>query len=50
MTKATENIINSLQSKTSHGYDEISMKNLKISAPFINLMFIGPCIIVIVEE
>jgi hypothetical protein len=28
-------IINSLQSKTSHGYDEISDKILKASAPFI---------------
>jgi hypothetical protein len=35
-TKATENIINSLQLKTSHGYEEISMTNLTISAPFVS--------------
>jgi hypothetical protein len=28
-------IINSLKSKTSHGYDEISDKIMKASAPFI---------------
>ena len=28
-------IINSLKNKTSHGYDEISDKILKASAPFI---------------
>ena len=28
-------IINSLKSKTSYGYDEISDKILKVSAPFI---------------
>ena len=35
-TKEIEKIINSLQSKNSHGYDEISMKILKISSPFIS--------------
>ena len=30
-----ENIINSLKSKDSHGYDEISTQLLRISSPFI---------------
>ena len=34
-TQEIERIINSLQSKSSHGYDEISTKT-KISAPFIS--------------
>jgi hypothetical protein len=34
-TKETENIIKSLKRKISNGYDEISVKILKISAPFI---------------
>jgi hypothetical protein len=34
--KEIENIINSLPSKNSHGYDEISMKILKIIAPCIS--------------
>jgi hypothetical protein len=35
-TKEIENIINSLKIKESSGYDEISIKILKISAPFIS--------------
>jgi hypothetical protein len=35
MTKETENIIKSLKSKNSRGYDEISVKILKVSSPFI---------------
>jgi Notch-like protein len=35
-TKETEKIIIPLKSKNSHGYDEISTKILKVSAPFIN--------------
>jgi len=34
-TYEIKKIVNSLKSKTSHGYDEISDKILKISAPFI---------------
>ena len=34
-TKETENIVNSLKLENSHGYDEITMRILKISAPFI---------------
>jgi hypothetical protein len=34
-TKEIENIIKSLKSKNSRGYDEISVKILKISYPFI---------------
>jgi Notch-like protein len=34
-TKEVENIIKSLKPKNSHGYDEISVKLLKISSPFI---------------
>jgi len=33
--KEIENIIRSLKAKRSHGYDEITTKILKISAPFI---------------
>ena len=35
-TKETEKIIGSLKMKNSSGYDEISTKVLKISAPFIS--------------
>jgi len=35
-TKEIEKIINSLKIKESSGYDEISTKILKISAPFIS--------------
>ena len=35
-TKEIETIINSLKIKESSGYDEISTKILKISAPFIS--------------
>jgi hypothetical protein len=35
-TKETEKIINSLKTKESSGYDEISTKILKTSAPFIS--------------
>ena len=35
-TKETENIIRSLKTKGSHGYDGITTKILKISAPFIS--------------
>jgi hypothetical protein len=35
MTKETENIIKSLKSKNSCGYDEISVKILKVSSPII---------------
>jgi hypothetical protein len=35
-TKEIERTINSLKPKNSHGYDEISTKILKVSAPFIN--------------
>jgi hypothetical protein len=35
-TQEIERIINSLQSKSSHGYDEILIKILKVSAPFIS--------------
>jgi hypothetical protein len=35
-TKEIENIIKSLKPKNSNGYDEISVKNLKTSAPFIS--------------
>jgi hypothetical protein len=35
-TKEIENIINSLKIKEPSGYDEISTKILKISAPFIS--------------
>ena len=35
-TQEIERITNSLQSKRSHGYDEISTRILKISAPFIS--------------
>jgi hypothetical protein len=35
-TKEIENIIRSLKAKESHGYDEITTKILKISAPFIS--------------
>ena len=35
-TGETEKIINSLRMKNSYGYDEISTKVLKISAPFIS--------------
>ena len=34
--KETEKIISSLQSETSYSYDEISMRILKINAPFIS--------------
>jgi hypothetical protein len=34
-TKEIENIIKSLKSKNSRGYDEISVKILKVSSPFI---------------
>jgi hypothetical protein len=34
-TKEIENIIKSLKSKNSFGYDEIFTKSLKISSPFI---------------
>ena len=34
--KEIENIIRSLKAKESHGYDEITTKILKISAPFIS--------------
>ena len=34
-TKNIRNVIKSLKSKNSHGYDEISTKLLKLSAPFI---------------
>ena len=34
--KETEKIINSLKIKESSGYDEVSTKILKISAPFIS--------------
>jgi Notch-like protein len=35
-TKETEQIIKSLKTKNSYGYDEISTKILKISCPFIS--------------
>jgi hypothetical protein len=35
-SKEIERIINSLKLKNSHGYDEISTKILKVSAPFIS--------------
>jgi hypothetical protein len=35
-TQETERMMNSLQSKCSHGYNEISTKILKICAPFIS--------------
>ena len=35
-TKEIENIIRSLKAKESHGYDGITTKILKISAPFIS--------------
>jgi hypothetical protein len=35
MTKEIENIIKSLKSKNSCGYDDISVKILKVSLPFI---------------
>jgi hypothetical protein len=35
-TREVERIIISLQSKSSHGYNEISTKILKVSAPFIS--------------
>jgi hypothetical protein len=35
-TKEIEKVISSLHSKNSSGYDEISMKTLKVSAPFIS--------------
>lgn len=35
-TKEIETIIKSLRTKNSYGYDEISVKILKLSAPFIN--------------
>ena len=34
--KEIEKIISSLQSENSYGYDDISMKILKINAPFIS--------------
>jgi len=34
-TKEIEDITNSLKSKDSHGYDEISIKILKASIPYI---------------
>ena len=34
--KEIENIIRSLKTKESHGYDEITTRILKISAPFIS--------------
>jgi hypothetical protein len=36
ITKEIEKVISSLRSKNSSGYDEISMKTLKISAPYIS--------------
>ena len=36
-TSEIENIIKTLKPKNSYGYDEISTKLLKISAPFISL-------------
>jgi hypothetical protein len=35
-TEETEKIIKPLKTKNAHGYDEISMKILKRSAPFIS--------------
>ena len=35
-TKETEQIIKSLKTKNSYGYDEISTKILKMSGPFIS--------------
>jgi hypothetical protein len=35
-TKEIEKVLSSLSSKNSSGYDEISMKTLKISAPYIS--------------
>jgi hypothetical protein len=36
LTKEIQNMIKSLKTKNSHGYDEISTKLLKISCPFIS--------------
>ena len=41
--KEIERIINSLKSKNSHGYDEIPMKILKVSTPFITSPLIYIC-------
>jgi hypothetical protein len=42
-TKETENIINYLKIKESSGYDEISTKILKISAPLISSLLSYIC-------
>jgi hypothetical protein len=36
ITKETEKVISSLPSKRCSGYDQISMKALKVSAPYIS--------------
>jgi hypothetical protein len=49
-TSETENIIKTLKPKNSYGYDEISTKLMKISAPFISSPLNYICNEVIIKD